>query len=61
MRISVKYLKGILVGAAASVGSVILFSVVSVILMSRFPEVAMRIIAAERHELWMGRVSSHLV
>jgi hypothetical protein len=49
-----KYLKSILVGAASSVVTVIVFSILSVVLMSRFPEIALRIFPAQRHELGWG-------
>jgi len=50
----VKYLRGILVGAAVSALTVIIFSVTSVVLMSQFPESVARILSAQKHELGWG-------
>ena len=49
-----KYLKCIFVGVAASTVTVIAFGVIAVAVMSHFPEVAVHIFPAERHELGWG-------
>jgi hypothetical protein len=50
----VRYLKSIFVGVAASTVTLMAFSVIAVAVMLRFPEVAVRIFPAERHELGWG-------
>jgi len=50
----VQYLKSILVGAAASAVAVIVFSVISLVLMLHFPEVAAHFSQAQRHDLGWG-------
>jgi hypothetical protein len=54
MRISVVYLKGILVGVVALAVTMIVSSVIAVAIVWRFPEVAVRIFPGQRHELGWG-------
>jgi hypothetical protein len=54
MRISVIYLKSILAGVAAFVTTVIVFTLMAVAVMQRFPEVAQRVFSGSYHTLGWG-------